>query len=56
MLLPIVFVLGALFGWHRATRQGGDRLDHLQYAAVHGILFTLVALALALLAQRLGWI
>jgi len=56
MLLPIAFVLGALFGWHRATRQGGDRLDHLQYAAVHGILFTLVALGAAIFAQRLGWI
>ena len=38
MLLPVAFVLGALFGWHRASRRGGDRLDKLQYGAAHGIL------------------
>ena len=37
MLFVIAFVLGALFGWQRAARRGGDRLDQLQYAAVHGI-------------------
>ena len=34
MLLPTAFVLGALLGWQRAGRRGGDRLDKLQYAAV----------------------
>ncbi len=56
MLLPIAFALGALFGWHRARRRGGDRLDQLQYAAAHGILFTLIALAAAIFAQRAGLI
>ena len=54
MLLPIAFVLGALFGWRRAATAGGDRLDKLQYAAVHGILFTLVTLVATIGAQRLG--
>lgn len=54
MLLLIAFVLGALFGWRRASRRGGDRLDRLQYAAAHGIAFTLVALMLTILAGRLG--
>ena len=54
MLLPIAFALGALVGWRRAVRRGGDRLDRLQYAAVHGIAFTLAALALTVLAGRLG--
>jgi hypothetical protein len=54
MLLPIAFVLGALFGWRRAVRRGGDRLDRLQYAAVHGILFTLIALTTAIVLQRAG--
>ena len=45
MLLPLAFALGALFGWRRAVARGGDRLDKLQYAAVHGILFTLASLA-----------
>jgi phosphate/sulfate permease len=56
MLLPIAFALGALVGWHRAAQRGGDRLDRLQYAAAHGIAFTLVTLALTILAQRLGLI
>ncbi len=56
MLLPIAFALGALVGWRRAARRGGDTLDRLQYAAAHGILFTLVALAGAIFAQRAGWI
>ena len=42
MLLPAAFALGALLGWQRAGRRGGDRLDQLQYAAAHGILFVLV--------------
>jgi hypothetical protein len=54
MLLPLAFVLGALYGWRRAVARGGDRLDKLQYAAVHGILFTLVTLVAIIVAQRLG--
>jgi phosphate/sulfate permease len=54
MLLLLAFVLGALFGWQRAARRGGDRLDRLQYAAVHGIIFVLVALVALVLAQFLG--
>ena len=54
MLLPIAFVLGALFGWQRAVRRDGDRLDQLQYAAVHAIIFVLVTLTLTILAQILG--
>ena len=56
MLLLLAFVLGALLGWRRAARRGGDRFDQLQYAVVHGIVFALVALALMILAGRLGLI
>lgn len=54
MLLPIAFALGALLGWRRALRRGGDRLDQMQYAAVHGIAFVLATLILTVLAGRLG--
>jgi phosphate/sulfate permease len=54
MLLPIAFALGMLVGWRRAAQRGGDRLDRLQYGAAHGIAFTLAALALSILAGRLG--
>jgi len=54
MLLPLAFCLGALIGWRRAGLRDGDRLDRLQYAAAHGILLVLIALAGSILAQRLG--
>ena len=53
MVLPLAFALGALIGWVRAGSRGGDRLDRLQYAAAHGILVALAALALTLLVRRL---
>ncbi len=53
MLLPIAFALGALFGWQRAARRGGDRLDRIQYAAGHGILFLLLTLVAMVIAGRL---
>jgi hypothetical protein len=56
MIFPIAFALGAAIGWRRAGRLGGDRLDRLQYAAAHGIAFTLVAVVLTVLGQRLGLI
>ncbi len=56
MLLPIAFALGALLGWFRAARSGGDRLDRLQYAAAHGIAFLLLALIGAIALQRFGLI
>jgi hypothetical protein len=54
VLILIAFLLGALIGWRRAKRRGGDRFDGLQYAAVHGILFALLALVAIVILQRLG--
>jgi len=54
MVLVLAFALGAAVGWYRAGRRGGDRLDQLQYAAAHGIAVTLAALALSILAARIG--
>jgi phosphate/sulfate permease len=54
MLIVTAFGLGALLGWWRAARRGGDRLDRLQYAAVYGIVFTLAAVILIVLFGRLG--
>lgn len=43
-MLPLVaFLIGFAFGWQRARARGGNRLDQLQYGAVHGIIFALVA-------------
>ncbi len=54
MLFAVAFALGALFGWQRAARRGGDRLDRLQYAAVFGIIFVLVSVILIVVAGRTG--
>ena len=54
MGLVVVFVLGFAFGWWRAKRRGGNRLDQLQYGAGHGIALTLAALALGILLGHLG--
>lgn len=54
MLVLIAFVLGAAVGWWRARRRAGDRLDRLQYGAVHGIAFALAAVILLVIVQRLA--
>ena len=53
MLPVIAFLLGFAFGWQRARGRGGDRLDQLQYGAVHGIIFTVVAFAGIVLVERM---
>jgi prolipoprotein diacylglyceryltransferase len=56
MLLVIAFALGMALGWQRAARRGGDRRDRLQYGAVHGIIFVLVAVIATVIAGRAGLI
>jgi len=48
MILPIAFLLGALWGWVRATKRDGNTLDKLQYAAAHGIALALAALLITI--------
>jgi hypothetical protein len=54
LIVVLAFLLGAALGWRRAARRGGDRLDRLQYAAAHALAFAIAALALLILAGRLG--
>jgi hypothetical protein len=54
MLLLAIFLIGGVFGAIRAARRGGDRLDQLQYAAAHGILFVLIALTVLVLGNVFG--
>ncbi len=53
LLLFALACLGGFVGWTRATRAGGDRLDRLQYAAVHAILFALVGFVVILAVTKL---
>lgn len=53
MIPLIAFIAGFAFGWFRAGRRGGNRLDKLQYGAGHGIAFSLLAFAVVIIAARL---
>lgn len=44
MIIIIAFILGGLIGWFRAGKRGGNRADKLQYAAVHAMIFAIIAL------------
>lgn len=50
------FLIGAIVGWFRATKFGGKLADKVQYAAIHGIMFFLLALIFTVLADWLGWV
>ncbi|WP_233416896.1 hypothetical protein [Halovulum marinum] len=54
MIPLIAFAAGFAFGWLRARRRGGNRLDKLQYGAGHGIFAAILALAAVILAARLA--
>ncbi len=44
MIFFAAIAIGAILGWYRAGRRGGNRLDKLQYAAAHAILFAILGL------------
>jgi hypothetical protein len=54
MLIVVALILGALIGWQRAGRRGGDRLDRLQYAAAHAIAFGLLGVLATVAIGRFG--
>ena len=37
MIVITGLILGAVLGWRRAAKRGGNRADKLQYAAAHGM-------------------
>lgn len=54
MIFFAALLLGALVGWFRAAQRGGNRLDKLQYAAVHAILFAVIGLFGTILYHRMS--
>jgi hypothetical protein len=54
ILLIASFVAGAALGWVRAGRRGGDRLDRIHYAAIHGIAFALAVVIGSVLIGNLA--
>ena len=56
MFVVPALVVGAIVGWYRAGKLGGNRLDKLQYAAAHGLCFFIIALVLTVFADWQGWV
>lgn len=56
MISIIAFILGALWGGRVAYKRGGSKADIAQYAAVHGLIFAIVAVIASILVIRLGWV
>lgn len=56
MILPVAFLIGALIGWFRASKRGGNRLDCLQYAAGHGIGLLLLVLVITIGLDWAGYV
>lgn len=53
MIVIAGILAGAVWGGLRARRQGGNRLDMAQYAAVYGILFGLLGLFATIALERM---
>ncbi len=54
MIFFAAILAGALIGWIRATRRGGNRFDKLQYAIAHAIFFAILGLFATILYHRLS--
>lgn len=53
MITLAAMILGFGFGWWRAVKRGGARLDKLQYAGSHALFFGVVVLIASAIAARL---
>lgn len=54
MIFYTAILLGAVIGYVRAARRGGNMFDRLQYAAVHAIFLAILGLFLTILIQRMS--
>lgn len=52
MIILAAILLGAVIGWLRAGRLGGNRADRIQYAAVHAIGFAMLGLFISVWLSR----
>ena len=53
MILFPAILIGAVLGWVRAGRHGGNRADKVQYALAHAILFAILGLFATILYPRM---
>lgn len=54
MIFFPAIIAGFVIGWIRASRRGGNRLDRLQYAGVHAIIFAILGLFATIIIQRMN--
>ena len=54
MIFYTALALGAVIGYVRAARRGGNMLDKLQYAAVHAIFLAILGLFISIFIQRMS--
>ena len=55
MLAWAAAAIGAVIGVIQARRKGGKALDMLQFGAVYGIIFGLIAVVLMIVLVRMGY-
>jgi hypothetical protein len=53
MIVIAALIAGFAFGWMRAARRGGNRLDRTQYALAHAILFGIIGLVVTIVIARM---
>lgn len=56
MFALIFAIIGAALGVYRASKQGGNTLDKLQYAVGFALAFFLIGLAATIFADWQGWV
>lgn len=54
MIIIFALLLGAVIGFRRAAKMGGNRADRLQYAAAHALGFAVLGIFLTILLSRIG--
>ncbi|MBK4215548.1 hypothetical protein JJJ17_06380 [Paracoccus caeni] len=53
MIIIAAVIIGALLGWFRAGRHGGNKRDRLQYAVAFAIAFAIIALFATVIIDRM---
>jgi len=54
MIFYAAILLGALVGYVRARRRGGNMFDRLQYAGAHAIFFAIIGLFITIFIIRMS--
>jgi phosphate/sulfate permease len=52
MIILVALIVGALLGWRRAVKLGGDKRDRLQYALAFALGFGVLGLFASVIIDR----